>query len=106
MMRQAFEQRRNLIVSRINAIPGVSCLKPEGAFYVMMNLRQLIGQELYGVKIENADDFAGVFLDRGHVAVVPCTGFAAPEFVRLSYAVGVDTINAGMDRLEAFLKNA
>lgn len=106
VMRQAFEQRRNLIVERINAIPGVSCLKPEGAFYVMMNLRQLIGQELYGVKIENADDFAGVFLDHGHVAVVPCTGFAAPEFVRLSYAVGVDTINAGMDRLEAFLKNA
>ncbi len=106
VMRQAFEQRRNLIVERINAISGVSCLKPEGAFYVMMNLRQLIGQELYGVKIKNADDFAGVFLDRGHVAVVPCTGFAAPEFVRLSYAVGVDTINAGMDRLEAFLKNA
>lgn len=106
VMRRAFEERRNLIVDRINAIPGVSCLKPEGAFYIMMNLRQLIGQELYGVKIRNADDFAGLFLDRGHVAVVPCTGFAAPEFVRLSYAVSTDTIQAGMDRLEEFLKHA
>lgn len=106
VMRQAFERRRNLIVDRINAVPGVSCLKPEGAFYVMMNLRELLGKELYGVKINDADDFANLFLDRGYVAVVPCTGFAAPEFVRLSYATNEKVINAGIDRLEAFLKNA
>jgi len=105
-MRQAFERRRNLIVERVNAVPGVSCLKPEGAFYIMINLKQLIGQELYGVKINDSDDFANVFLDRGHVAVVPCTGFAAPEYVRLSYATHERIINAGIDRLETFLKNA
>ena len=105
-MRQAFERRRNLIVDRVNAVPGVSCLKPEGAFYIMINLKKLIGQELYGVKINDSDDFANLFLDRGHVAVVPCTGFAAPEYVRLSYATNERVINAGIDRLETFLKNA
>jgi aspartate aminotransferase len=105
-MRQAFEERRNYIVERINAIPGVSCLKPEGAFYIMMNLKELIGKELYGVKINNADDFANLFLQKGLVATVPCTGFDAPEFVRWSYATSLDNIKEGCDRLEKFLANA
>jgi aspartate aminotransferase len=105
-MRQAFEHRRDLIVSRINAVPGISCLKPEGAFYAMVSLRQLIGKTLYGTEIRNADDFASLFLDRSHVAVVPCTGFAAPEYIRMGYATSDETINTGIDRLAAFLQNA
>jgi aspartate aminotransferase len=54
-MRKAFEERRNYMVERMNQIPGVSCLKPEGAFYVMMNITQLIGKTLYGKEIRNAD---------------------------------------------------
>lgn len=103
LMRQAFEERRNYIVDRINTIPGVSCIRPEGAFYVMMNLDEIIGSTLYGVRIENADDFADVFLKKGLVAVVPCTGFGAPNFVRWSYATSMDNIREGMDRLERFL---
>ena len=57
-MRQAFEQRRNYIVERMNAIPGVSCIQPEGAFYVMMNLEQLLGKTIHGVEITNDDVFA------------------------------------------------
>lgn len=106
IMRQAFERRRDLIVERVNAIPGISCLKPEGAFYIMINLKELIGRRLYGVTIRDSDDFAKLLLDRGHVAVVPCTGFAAPEFVRLSYATNENVINVGIDRLQAFLKNS
>lgn len=106
IMRQAFERRRDLIVERVNAIPEISCLKPEGAFYIMINLKKLIGRRLYGVTIRDSDDFAKLLLDRGHVAVVPCTGFAAPEFVRLSYATNENVINAGIDRLQAFLKNS
>ncbi len=106
VMRQAFERRRNLIVDRVNAVPDISCLKPEGAFYIMINLQKLIGKELYGVKINDSDDFANVLLNHGHVAVVPCTGFAAPEFVRLSYATSEQIINEGIDRIANFLKNA
>ena len=103
IMRQAFEQRRNYIVDRINKIRGVSCINPEGAFYVMMNIEQLLGKTIHGEKIQNADDFSSAFLKHGLVATVPCTGFGAPHFVRWSYATSIDNIRAGLDRLEAFL---
>ena len=102
-MRQAFEERRNYLVERMNTIPGVSCIKPEGAFYVMMSIEQLVGKTLHGVEIHDADDFASVFLKYGLVATVPCTGFGAPMFVRWSYATSMDNIKEGLDRLERFL---
>ena len=102
-MKAAFEERRNFIVKEMNAIPGVSCIMPEGAFYVMMNLNELIGKTIHGVKINNADDFADAFLKFGLVAVVPCTGFGAPTFVRWSYATSMDNIKEGLRRLEKFL---
>lgn len=104
MMRRAFEERRNYIVERMNQIPGVSCIKPQGAFYVMMNLRQLLGKTLYGTVIHSGDDFASVFLKKGLVAVVPGTGFGAPDFVRWSYATSMENIREGLDRLERFLE--
>ena len=103
MMRRAFEERRNYIVERMSSIEGVSCLKPQGAFYVMMNLKQLIGKELHGVMINDADDFADLFLKEGLVATVPCTGFGAPEYCRWSYATAMENIKEGLDRLEKFL---
>ena len=102
-MRRAFERRRNLMVERMNQIPGVSCIKPQGAFYVMMNIEQLIGKELFGVVIKNSDDFSKLFLEHGKVAVVPGTSFNAPNFVRWSYATSTDNIRKGLDRLEKFL---
>ena len=102
-MRQAFEQRRNYIVERMNAIPGVSCIQPEGAFYVMMNLEQLLGKTIHGVEITNDDVFADAFLKYGLVAVVPGSGFGAPNFVRWSYATSMENIKEGLDRLEKFL---
>jgi aspartate aminotransferase len=103
-MRQAFEQRRDYLVSRINAMDGVSCLKPQGAFYVMMNISGLIGKTLYGTTITDGDVFANLFLNHGLVAVVPGSGFCAPNFVRWSYATSMENIKEGCDRLEKFLK--
>ena len=103
-MRKAFEARRDHLVERLNRVPGVSCIKPEGAFYVMMNIGQLIGKEIHGTVIHDGDDFADAFLKHGLVAVVPGSGFGAPDFVRWSYATSMANIDAGMDRLEAFLK--
>lgn len=102
-MRDAFEARRNYIVERMNAIPGVSCIKPEGAFYIMMNLDGLLGKTIHGVTITDSDTFADVFLKKALVAVVPCTGFGAPNFVRWSYATSMENIKEGLDRLERFL---
>ncbi len=102
-MRLAFEERRSYMYERINSIPGVSCIKPEGAFYIMMNIEKLIGRTLGGTVINSADDFAMAFLDKGLVAVVPCTGFGIPNFIRWSYATSMDNIREGLDRLEKFL---
>ena len=102
-MREAFEERRNYMVERMNQIEGVSCIKPEGAFYVMMNIEKLIGKELHGTVIKDSDDFGNLFLKYGKVAVVPGTGFAAPNFVRWSYATSMENIKEGLDRLERFL---
>ena len=103
-MRKVFEERRNYLVERMNQIDGVSCLKPDGAFYVMMNLEKLIGRTLGGRVIHNADDFAMAFLEKGLVAVVSCCAFDAPNFVRWTYATSLETIKEGLDRLEKFLK--
>lgn len=103
-MRQSFEERRNYIVERMNGIEGVSCIKPEGAFYIMMNMEQLIGKTIHGELIQNSDDFSAAFLKHGLVATVPCSGFGAPNYVRWSYATSMENIKKGMDRLEEFLK--
>lgn len=104
VMRQAFEERRDYIVQRMNQIEGVSCIKPEGAFYVMMNIEKLLGRTICGEVINTSDDFSAAFLKHGLVATVPCSGFGAPNFVRWSYATSMDNIRKGLDRLEEFLK--
>lgn len=103
-MRRAFQERRNYIVERMNQIDGVSCIKPEGAFYVMMNMEKLLGKTIQGELIQSSDDFCTAFLKHGLVATVPGSGFGAPNFVRWSYATSMDNIKKGLDRLEAFLK--
>ncbi len=102
-MRRAFERRRNYMVERMNQIPGVSCIKPQGAFYVMMNIEKLIGKEMHGVVIKDSNDFCQLFLKYGKVAVVPGTAFNTPNFVRWSYATATENIRKGLERLERFL---
>lgn len=104
VMHDEFEKRRDYIVGRMNKIDGVSCIKPDGAFYVMMNMEKLVGRTLAGRLINNGDDFAMAFLEGANVAVVPCSGFGAPMFVRWTYAASMENITEGLDRLEKFVK--
>ena len=104
-MRDVFEERRNYIVERMNAIDGVSCKMPQGAFYAMMNVEKLVGRTLGGRVIKDGDDFAMAFLEKGLVAVVPCSGFGAKNYVRWTYAASMENIKEGLDRLEKFLKD-
>jgi len=103
MMASQFIKRRNYMVERINSINGLSCLKPNGAFYVMMNISQIIGKEFEGVKISSSDDFANVLLDKAKVALVPGSGFGTDIHVRLSYATSMENIIEGLNRIEKFL---
>ncbi|MCL2221667.1 MAG: pyridoxal phosphate-dependent aminotransferase [Oscillospiraceae bacterium] len=102
-MCRIFKERRDYIVGRIASTPGVSCRTPQGAFYIMLNIEQLIGTSLDGRTIESSDDFALLFLEKGLVATVSCSAFGCENFVRLTYAASMETIKTGMDRLEEFV---
>lgn len=98
-MRQAFEERRNYIVERLNAIPGVSCVNPEGAFYVLPNISGLTGS-----RFADGDALTDHLLNEARIAVVPGSGFGLPKNIRLSYATSKANIEKGLDRFEAAAK--
>jgi aspartate aminotransferase len=103
-MVNAFGQRRNYIVDRLNKMPGVSCYKPVGAFYVFPNFSSYYGKLYQGKKIENSTRLADYFLDVARVAVVPGVEFGADPFERLSFATSMENIKGGLDRIEEALK--
>lgn len=105
-MRKQFKRRRDFMVDMFDSIEGVSCKKPHGAFYIMMNIDELIGKTLYGTTIHNSDDFAELFLEVAKVAVVPGSGFGVDNYVRWSYATSMDNIVEGIERLKKFLSPA
>ncbi len=102
-MRDQFQSRRDVMVDRINSIRDISCLKPEGAFYVMMNIRNILGRAYNGRVLEDSMDFAELLLAEKHVAVVPGIAFEAEGFCRLSYAISKEKISEGLDRIESFI---
>lgn len=104
-MVSAFAQRRNYIVERLNNIPGVSCYKPMGAFYVFPNFSSYYGKSYEGKKIKNSTALADYFLDAAKVAVVPGVEFGADPFVRLSYATSMEDIREGVNRIEEALRS-
>ncbi|WP_044292136.1 pyridoxal phosphate-dependent aminotransferase [Rivularia sp. PCC 7116] len=95
-MRQAFAKRRKVMLERINAIPGLSCAQPDGAFYLFPDISQT------GLK---SLDFCKTLLEEHQVAVIPGVAFGADNNIRLSYATDMATIEKGMDRLETFVKS-
>ncbi len=104
-MKKEFSARRNYMVERINSIDGLSASMPQGAFYVLMNISKIKGRTLAGVTINTSDDLANVLLEKAKLALVPCSGFGADDYMRWSYATSMENIKEGIDRLENFLKN-
>lgn len=103
MMKEAFDERRKYFVERVKKIDGVSCLEPQGAFYIFMNIKEQLGRTIYGTKINNSNDFAAALLKHGLVAVVPGSAFGAEGYLRWSYACSMEHIKEGLDRFESFL---
>ena len=102
-MRLAFDQRRKYMYDRLSKITGLDALQPRGAFYLFVNLEKLFGKTFRGEKIGSSDDFARHLLESSKVAVVPGTGFGAAGYARFSFAVSLDHIEEGLDRIEAFI---
>ncbi len=102
-MRLAFEKRKEYIFNRISRMPLLSALEPAGTFYLFAGIDGTLGKSCRGQVIEGSDDFSRLLLEQRKVAIVPGTGFGAPNSVRLSFATSMDNISEGMDRVEAFI---
>ena len=96
-MRQAFAQRRQVMLERLNAIPGLSCAKPDGAFYMFANISKTGLTSL---------EFCSTLLETQQVATIPGIAFGADDHIRLSYATDMASIEQGMDRLDKFVRSA
>ena len=102
-MREAFDRRRVTIVDMLNAIPGVTCPTPEGAFYVYPSVRGVLGREIRGQVPQTSGDLAGIILDEAEVAVVPGEAFGTDGYLRLSYALGDEDLIEGVRRIQELL---
>ena len=103
MMREAFDVRRRKMHELLAAIPGVSCLEPEGAFYAFPSFEGVLGRDLNGRRPETTLELAEVLLEEAAVAIVPGEAFGAPGYARLSYALGEDELIEGLTRLAEVL---
>ena len=95
-MRLAFAERRQIMLQRLNAIPGLSCAKPDGAFYLFVNISKS------GL---NSLEFCDKLLENQQVAAIPAIAFGADDHIRLSYATDMTSIEKGMDRLDKFVRS-
>ena len=102
-MRQAFERRRNLVVSLAREIPGLKVNEPKGAFYLFPEVSSYFGKSNGSHVINNASDLAMYLLEEGHVATVAGDAFCAPGYIRLSYATSDDNIKEAMKRIAVAL---
>ncbi|MGB4440030.1 MAG: pyridoxal phosphate-dependent aminotransferase [Sedimentibacter sp.] len=103
-MRKEFDKRRKYIVERLNAMDGISCFMPKGAFYVMPNIKNFYGKKYKGFTINNPMDMSDYLLEESRIAVVTGAAFLAPDNIRISYSNSMENIKEGMDRLEEALK--
>ncbi|MEJ6951799.1 pyridoxal phosphate-dependent aminotransferase [Natronospora cellulosivora (SeqCode)] len=103
-MHKEFDKRRIYMYEKINSITGISCIKPKGAFYIMVNINKLFKKKYEGKKISGSLEFAKLLLADKYLAVIPGIAFDADNYIRLSYANSMENIKEGLDRLENFIK--
>ncbi|WP_419497308.1 pyridoxal phosphate-dependent aminotransferase [Bifidobacterium pullorum] len=104
-MREAFDVRRKAIVAALNAIDGVHCPTPTGAFYAFADVSGLLNRPLgaNGSVATSSAELAAMLLDEAHVAAVPGEAFGAPGYLRFSYALSDDQLAEGMRRFQAWV---
>ncbi len=104
-MRIAFDKRRKYMYEQVTAIPHLHALEPQGTFYMFVSVKEAIGKTYNGTKLSSSDNFASLLLENRKVAVVPGTGFGAPDYIRLSFATSMDNIEEGLKRINSFVED-
>lgn len=104
VMNFEFKKRRDFMVDKINSMKNLSCIKPEGAFYVMVNISKLLTKQFQGEVIKDSLNFSKLLLENENIAVIPGVAFGVDEYIRLSYATSMENIEKGLDRLKNFIE--
>ncbi|RME00065.1 MAG: pyridoxal phosphate-dependent aminotransferase [Calditrichaeota bacterium] len=102
-MREAFRQRRDYVVGRLQQMPGLSCLKPDGAFYVFPNVENCLGKSFERKTLQSPMDLTSYLLEQARVAVVPGEAFGSEKHIRISYATSMKNLQEAMNRIEKAL---
>ena len=102
-MKAEFDKRRKYMFDRITQMPYISTLEPQGAFYVFVDVSEVLEKSYKGQKIGEVGKIGEILIEEYNVAVVPCGDFGYPDHIRLSYAISIEQIEKGLDRIEAFL---
>ena len=102
-MTAEFDKRRKYMYDRVSKMPFVSTIKPQGAFYVFIDVSKVLEKEYNGKKVSTSTNMAKILIEEFNVAVIPCPDFGAPEYIRLSYAISIEQIEKGLNRIEDFL---
>ena len=103
---KSFQERRDFVVSSLNDIDGINCLKPDGAFYVFPSCKGLIGKkDKSGKKLETDTDFVQSLLENNNVAVVQGSAFGLDGYFRVSYATSMEKLKVAMDRIKSFCES-
>ena len=105
-MRMAFDRRRRAMHAGLNAIDGITCALPLGAFYCFPNVSGLLGRSMRGRVASTSAELAEIIIDEVKVALVPGEAFGAPGHLRLSYALGDDDLAEGIGRLTSLIADA
>ena len=103
-MLKAFTERRDYVYRRLNAIPGVKCVKPQGAFYAFPNISYYFGKSYKGTEVNSSPELCQHLLQNFNVAIVPGSAFGMDTNVRLSFATSMQVLEKALDRIEAGLK--
>ena len=98
-----FRERREYMYDRLSSMRYISCLKPDGAFYMFIDVHETFDKNYKGENIKDVSQLAKILIEDFNVAVIPCTDFGAQEHIRLSYAISIEQIEKGLDRIENFL---
>lgn len=104
-MVRTFSTRRDLMIEELSKIKNISTIVPDGAFYVMVNIANVLGKTAEGVTIKNSMDFSEILLDKHLVAVIPGVAFGLDNYIRLSYATSEDNIIEGICRIKNFINS-
>lgn len=103
-MRQEFDRRRIYMYERVQKIPRLHANLPQGAFYLFIDVSEVLELTYQGEKIESVSKLASILIEDYNVAVIPCADFGFDDHIRLSYAISIEMIEKGLDRMESFIR--